>query len=365
MDKKRCQGTSQHPPDEARRYQEHPFALAFRSSTDPPVLVHPSIQTFRLRDIEDLREASRGADLTIVQLACGTFHGRLMHAQIGTLFLSAGDFGPDIRARGVMNQNLVTLGMMVASSGQVSQWDYEVLPGDVVVFPRSVEQEGRFTEQSSYVTITLTEEELAAHAPREAALQDPRFWTRIHRFRRPADARQQTCRALFENIQQLRNERLPQTEGGIDFLRRVLIESFLTCIIDEIADRYDEHHHRNAKLVRDVEDYVDAIGTERAIHISELCSALTVSRRTMHRAFYSAMGIGPIAYLRARRLSAISRVICSGKPLPASITQVALEYGFADLGRFAGYYRRLFAETPSQTRLRYCLEQTTAASPRR
>ena len=103
-----------------------------------------------------------------------------MHAQVGILALSAGEFRSDIRARGVMNPDLVTIGMMLETSGGVSQWDYDIIPGDIVVFPKSVEQEGRFTGYSSYVTITLSAEDLATHATGERHLQEPEFWAKIY-----------------------------------------------------------------------------------------------------------------------------------------------------------------------------------------
>src|SRR5690606_637824 len=129
----------------------------------------------------------------VVQLAPGTIDGQLTHAKIGELSISAGDFGPDIRARGVMNQRLVTIGTMLHSSGEVSQWNYDVVPGDVVVFPKSVEQEGRYTGRSRYATITIDEQALATFAAGEAALQEPEFWTRISRYRPSPSLRAFIC----------------------------------------------------------------------------------------------------------------------------------------------------------------------------
>ena len=152
-----------------RNISDYIVNRAMASSPDPahggaethsgPLL---NVHTQMLRNAEDLREATRGADLKVVQLAPGSFEGQLTHARVGTLSVSAGDFYPDIRARGVMNPDLVTIGMLIESSGEVMQWDYDVVPGDIVVFPKGVEQEGRFTGRSRYVTVTLGEEELAA-----------------------------------------------------------------------------------------------------------------------------------------------------------------------------------------------------------
>ncbi|WP_425359542.1 helix-turn-helix transcriptional regulator [Borborobacter arsenicus] len=90
----------------------------------------------------------------------------------------------------------------------------------------------------------------------------------------------------------------------------------------------------------------------RPVHISELCSALMVSRRTLHRAFFETLGTGPMTYLRLRRLSAVHRALRMPGSSQASVTHTALDHGFSDLGRFAVYYRSIFGESPSQTRRR-------------
>jgi AraC family ethanolamine operon transcriptional activator len=77
---------------------------------------------------------------------------------------------------------------------------------------------------------------------------------------------------------------------------------------------------------------------------------LGVSRRSLHRAFHDTLGVGPVAYLRLRRLSSVRRAL--RRPLHTSVTQAALDHGFTDLGRFAGYYHEIFGEKPSQTRRR-------------
>jgi AraC family ethanolamine operon transcriptional activator len=307
-----------------------------------------AVQTVKLHNAEDLREATRGADLKIVQLASGRFDGQLTHAQIGTLSLSAGDFEPDIRARGVMNPDLVTIGMMVENSGEVLQWDYDVLPGDVVVFPKSVEQEGRFTGRSRYITLTLGEEDLALHAAGERLLQEPDFWTRSYRFRAKPSLRDFIRRVLADKIAQLRQGLLPESADAISYFRRSLLEPFIVGILDA-SDFGERERHVGSRLVRAVEDYVDAVKPEQPIHISELCLALGVPRRTLHRAFHETLGLGPAEYLRLRRLSAVHRTLSGSYSTPMSVTRTALDAGFSDLGRFAVYYRRLYRETPSQT----------------
>jgi len=59
--------------------------------------------------------------------------------------------------------------------------------------------------------------------------------------------------------------------------------------------------------------------------------------------------MGPMAFLRRRRLEAARRDLFATSPREVSITEVALRYAFAHLSRFAADYRRCFGESPTET----------------
>jgi AraC family ethanolamine operon transcriptional activator len=76
--------------------------------------------------------------------------------------------------------------------------------------------------------------------------------------------------------------------------------------------------------------------------------------------------MGPVGYLRRRRLSAIQTALKRTDRATMSIADIAFEYGFSDPGRFATYYRSLFGESPSQTRRSVVAEyENKRTSPRR
>jgi AraC-like DNA-binding protein len=87
----------------------------------------------------------------------------------------------------------------------------------------------------------------------------------------------------------------------------------------------------------------------RPVSLAEVAEAADLSVRSLSRAFQRRHGEGPIGYLRNRRLEAARRDLQRAQPGEASVTAVALRYGFAHMGRFASRYREAFGETPSQT----------------
>jgi AraC-like DNA-binding protein len=88
---------------------------------------------------------------------------------------------------------------------------------------------------------------------------------------------------------------------------------------------------------------------ERALQVAEICSALGVSARTLRLSCDEQLGMGPIEYVRRRRMQLVQRALGHGNAVTASISAIARRYGFRGLGRFAADYRALFGELPSAT----------------
>jgi AraC family ethanolamine operon transcriptional activator len=84
------------------------------------------------------------------------------------------------------------------------------------------------------------------------------------------------------------------------------------------------------------------------VHISDLCLAIGVSDRWLRESFQNVYQASPGQLLRLRRLHQARRQLTSA-PKVDSVSAVATDYGFFDLGRFSMSYRKLFGELPSAT----------------
>lgn len=102
-----------------------------------------------------------------------------------------------------------------------------------------------------------------------------------------------------------------------------------------------------AAQVRDIEQYLEAHAT-RPIDIKTLTKETGHSVDSIYRAFRRHRDYTPIAFLRDVRMRlARERLLNAGSG--SSVTRIALECGFAHLGRFAVEYKRRFGESPSET----------------
>ena len=305
-----------------------------------------SLEIVPINGPDDLREATRGADLEIVQLKPGKLSGSIRHIGIGNLGISTGQFSSETRVRGTMHRERVVLGTLLDSAGRSTQWWREIRPGDVGVFPAQAEIDVVHGGVTAYLVASIPLPELRSMLTGEEHLADPRFWHTkgvYHTDPFIGAAMLQRLTGIIGNVEKF----TAPSGNAADFLRRSIIESFVVGLMGALPSA-NVRSYTGARLVSEAEDYIDAAGI-RPVHISELSSALKVSRRSLHRAFTETLGIGPAAYLRRRRLSAVRSILRRSDTRTISIGDLAFEYGFPQTGRFAAYYRAYFGETPSET----------------
>jgi AraC-like DNA-binding protein len=106
--------------------------------------------------------------------------------------------------------------------------------------------------------------------------------------------------------------------------------------------------HRQRRLVELAAIYVESRQEYRTT-VTEICQALGVGRRTLEYAFREVLGTSPKAYFMQRALERAHHELQLSTPAESTVTQVATEFGFWHLGRFAVTYRMAFGETPSET----------------
>nr|BFF26536.1 hypothetical protein GCM10025732_45010 [Glycomyces mayteni] len=84
--------------------------------------------------------------------------------------------------------------------------------------------------------------------------------------------------------------------------------------------------------------------------VAELARRANTSTRALHEGFRKRLGTTPMAYLRRVRLQrANDRLHAADPGRGATVTAIAVQLGFTNLGRFAADYRRRFGEPPSTT----------------
>ena len=88
---------------------------------------------------------------------------------------------------------------------------------------------------------------------------------------------------------------------------------------------------------------------DEPLQLSQLCDVTGVSERSLRNACHAVHGTSPKRYLTRRRMEAVRSALVEARPGEATVTRIATDHGFFELGRFAAAYTTLFGERPSDT----------------
>jgi len=122
----------------------------------------------------------------------------------------------------------------------------------------------------------------------------------------------------------------------------VMIRCLTECRVIEVDSRARSHMTAISKF----EQFL-AANCNQPVYLGEMYAATGVSETTLHRCCHEHLGMGPVRYLRLRRMSLVRAALLRADPANATVTDIATDHGFWELGRFAVEYRALFGESPS------------------
>jgi len=201
---------------------------------------------------------------------------------------------------------------------------------------------------SGWASMSLTPEELAKAGqtmagreltvPRETYIARPgaALMTRIRRLHDKA------C-----HLARTKPEALSHAATAKAF-EQELVHAMVGCLTAELPAVRNIRPLRHARMVARFEEFLAAKKYE-PVYIGEMCAGIGVSERTLRTCCQEHLGMGPIHYLWLRRMHLARHALHRAEPTTASVTDIAMEYGFWELGRFSVKYRALFGELPSAT----------------
>lgn len=96
-------------------------------------------------------------------------------------------------------------------------------------------------------------------------------------------------------------------------------------------------------------DALLSVNPDQPVDLFQVCVRLGVAERTLRAMCKDALGISPARYMKRYRLQLARAALQDCNRSGATVTSIAMEHGFFELGRFAAAYRAEFGEYPSET----------------
>jgi AraC-like DNA-binding protein len=127
-----------------------------------------------------------------------------------------------------------------------------------------------------------------------------------------------------------------------------LAQALVACLRSSKCEEDAVAKRQHALVMRRFHAAITSSG-DRPVYVSDLCSAIGVSDRTLQVCCQEHLGMGPQKYLWLRRMQHAHHALALADHAGATVTEIATAHGFWELGRFAGAYRSLYGEVPSAT----------------
>lgn len=305
------------------------------------------LRSERFNSIEHLKNPIGNSQIEIVQLGRGRISGEILHGQIKDVAFSRGHFSLPVRATGAFSRDKIVIATLLACSGVSRSLGDPVVPGDVLMHPPGAEHDRLYEGAARFAGVMCEPAEILDLFAAEQQVSDPEFWTKRRHFRFK-DQRTGALGALLALLAARLHHAGVPPGAAAEYWKRAVLDAFVGAVAMEPGAGTERPVPSSTRIVRDVERYLQENGN-RAVHVSEICRQIRVRRRTLYRAFDEALGIGPIEFLRTKRLSLVHLRLRQASPDETGVLDIATELGFLEFGRFAQQYRALFGEYPSET----------------
>jgi AraC-like DNA-binding protein len=301
----------------------------------------------RVADADEYRAAVRPSSVEFTVTSAGRFAATVVRIDLYHLWLQRGqETLPRIwRAVPGVERSIITFLTRAGSSAVRNGAEFH--SGEIALHSRRHGYHHRSLGPLAWAAMSLPVAEMAAVgaavAGRDLMPHDD------EEIVRPAAAAMRRLQWLHAEAGIL-GERAPQILARPEAARgleQALIEAMVDCLAAPERREDRAARRRHTAIMQRFYAAVEA-SDDRAVYLPELCSRIGVSGRTLRLCCQEHLGMGPKHFLVLRRLHLARRALREATP-DATVTDIATEFGFWELGRFAVEYKALFGEAPSAT----------------
>ena len=308
----------------------------------------PSSEVLNFTDHHPYQAAIRAAQLEFLPTGKGAFRAELTKIDLHKLWMQRGrEILPRIFHGAVSPQRAVISFLTDSDQPECRHCGTEVSPGEIIIDDQN-ELHRQTRAACRWGSMSLTPEELVAAGI--AAVGRPLSRPSVTTVIRPAPALMSRLLGLHETA-----ARLAKTAPDIlanphvaRSLENELIHAMIMCLTENTRVERSIGARRHSEIMGRLEEFLSAHDSV-PLYVAEICTAIGVSERTLRTCCQEHLGMGLVRYLWLRRMYLVRRALFAAKPGTSTVTRIAADYGFWELGRFSVEYRARFGESPLAT----------------
>jgi len=309
----------------------------------------PDSAILTFTDPHEYQAAVRASDAKFIVTAPGKYRAELTRINLHRLWMQRGwDSLPRVAHTAVHKDRLPILFLADVHQTPIHHCGKEMSAGEIVFGSSGAEHYYRTPMASHWASMSLTPEALAAAgqflvgqeltAPAVTNLirPPPELMSRLQRLHEAAGRLAATAPDILAH---------PEVARAME---QELVRTMVACLTRGMAVEAGGTGNRCVPVMQRFEQVLEA-NQGRALYLAEICAEIGVADRTLRAHCQEHLGMSPHRYLWLRRMHLVRRALALADPTATTVTVVATDHGFGELGRFAVSYRKLFGETPSTT----------------
>lgn len=289
-------------------------------------------------NLEQFVEEVQHWDLDFRLLGAGGFVGRMKQLVFRDIIIGYSRFDRGLDQAGSTPPGYRTFGI-VGNRCHGFRWrEHQVTQNDLVIFPESNELKGASHADFEVFTISI-------HRDYLDQLLDNLGMNRIPNKREVVHLDARTAQGLRHLAGTIIKPSVGSSE--IQTAVRELTEKLVICATNSLTEKIPSLRKRDL-AVDSIVEFVRSVPAPTS-ELAQLCRIAGVSERTLQYAFKERYGIAPNVFVKRWNLNSARQLLLSTNSTEASISDIALRYGFSHHSQFTTDYKKLFAELPSKT----------------
>jgi len=297
-------------------------------------------QEYLFNDFDEYAKFVRQADLEHSQLSSGSFSGSLVQLIHGPVIISHHKMNQKILQRGAGVNGYLTF-LLPGNMQQDIIWRKSRLKGNVIgVLQGKMEHDCITPENFVGVPVSIENDYLIK-------LIHSLGYSKIIKYLKHKEVftiDELKAQNLHKMVMKCLHNETNDLASEINNILLILIQSLYESV--ENDDSIQPIRINKMQIFSQARDFIHA-NSENTILVSDLCSNMGVSERSLRYAFERTAGLSPKKYINHCRLNKVRTDLKSG--YFEKIIEVAHHYGFWHTGQFAADYLKLFGELPSST----------------
>lgn len=288
----------------------------------------------------------RNTDVEVFPTARGRFHGKFINVNLDRLWLQGVSESLPRVYVGHVKPARATIGFLTNfNQPAIQHCGVDVSPGEIILNNFSM-MHRRTASACQWGAMTLAPDDLARLS--ESIVGRELVVPTASQILRPE-------RHLFDRLIHLHRTATGFAEDNSDALMQgeiarsleeELTVTMVKCLAGPALDiALGRHNH--SRIMKRLEEFLSE-NSSRPLYLADICQATGAAERTLRASCQETLGMSPARYLRLRRMHLARRALLTAST-ETTVTAVAMDNGFWELGRFATEYRSLFGEAPSAT----------------